>query len=211
MGWLPYIVEKLWPVFLAVMVTQWVAQRFIEQRKPKLELVPEGVQPNTWKKFDGSLEENYHMWRINVRHIKIPWYLTWIISGREPALYCKAHLTFYDKGMKLFIMQGRWANTPEPSLISNGPEKIIYPDTIEIGYHDEAQPLDCIIKFDAEKVIYGWNNESYATGARNPNYKLEAGRYEVDVKLSAPNIRGFTTRFNIIVSEDWEKSSLTLA
>ena len=60
-------------------------------------------------------------------------------------------------------MQGRWANTPEPSRVSHMQERIAYPDTIDIGYHDdEPIMLDCIHKFDDEKVTYAWNNESYA-------------------------------------------------
>jgi hypothetical protein len=46
------IIEKLWPAFVAVVLTQWVTQKFIEMRKPKLEMVPEGVQPGSWKIFD---------------------------------------------------------------------------------------------------------------------------------------------------------------
>ena len=40
-----FIFDKLWPALvtipLAVLVTQWVAQKLIEVRKPRLEMVPE--------------------------------------------------------------------------------------------------------------------------------------------------------------------------
>jgi len=109
-------------------------------------------------------------------------------------------------------MQGRWANSPQPSLVSNMQDKIYYPDNIDIGYHDdEPAILDCITKFDDDNTTYGWNNESYLTTGKNQKYKLEVGKYRVDVKLSSPNIRGFIKRFDIVISEDWEKTSLTLA
>jgi hypothetical protein len=149
--YLIYIFDKLWPAFFAVIVTQYVAQKLIEIRKPKLEMVPEGIQPGSLKQFNGAgIESPYHTWRIIVQYVKIPWYLSWLIKNRESALQCKADLTFYtSKDEALFTMQGRWANTPEISLISpsNQKEKIIYPDTVSVGYHS-AEPLDCIVKFD---------------------------------------------------------------
>jgi len=213
--YLIYIVDKLWPIFFVVIVTQWVTQKFIEMRKPKLEMVPEQIQPGSWKHFNtGSVmsESPYHMWRITVQHSKIPWYLSWIIKNREPALQCKADLSFYNsKDQALFTMQGRWARTPEISLISplNQQEKILYPDTISIGYHS-YEPLDCIVKFDDGKVAYGWNNESYATDGRNPRYKLEIGTYKVNVKLSGQNFQQISTKFDIVLAGDWQGTALTL-
>lgn len=214
--YLIYIVDKLWPTFFAVIVAQWVTQKFIEMRKPKLKMVPEGILPGSWKLFNaGSVlsESPYHTWRIKVQHIKIPGYIAWLIKNRESALQCKADLTFYtSKDQALFTMQGRWANTPEISLISplNQQERIIYPDTISVGYHS-SEPLDCIVKFDDEKVAYGWNNEAYTTNGRNPRYKLEIGTYKVTVRLSGQNFQQFTTKFNIVFAGDWQGTSFTLA
>src|SRR5208337_4071263 len=208
-------VDKLWAIFVAVLVTQWAAQKLIEVRRPKLEIIPEEtILPGIWGRLDdSSIYRPYHAWRIKVQHTKIPRFLAWLIKGREPALQCKAYLIFYDfKGVKKFIMQGRWAYTPEPSRVYNPQEKITYPDTIDIGYHDEEPTiLDCIVKFDDEKVTYAWNNESYAFDGKTPGRNFEEGAYKVEVKLSGPNIRGFPTKFNIVVSEDWEKTELTLA
>jgi hypothetical protein len=217
MSWLLYFVDKLWPVFLAVALTQFLVQKLIEMRKPRLEMVPEGTKPNSWKRFDANgvvvSESPYHMWRIKVKHIKIPSYLAWLIKNRESALQCKADLTFYtSNGQALFTMQGRWANTPEVSFISpfNRQEKIIYPDTISIGYHS-SEPLDCIVKFDNdENEAFGWNNESYATDGKNPRCRLGIGTYEVHVRLTGQNFGQFTKKFNIAISGDWQGSSLTL-
>jgi len=213
---LMYVLDKLWPIFLAVIVTQWVTQKFIEMRKPKLEMVPEGILPGSWKRFNNGRvvsESPYHTWRINVQHIKIPWSMLWLIKNRESGLSCKADLTFYtNKGEALFTMQGRWANTPEISFISptNQQERMIYPDRISVGYHS-FEPLDCIVKFDGERPAYGWNNESYVTDGRNARYKLEIGTYRVSVRLSGQNFRQVTTAFNLVIAGDWQGSSLTLA
>ncbi len=215
MSYLIYFVDKFWPVLVAVVVTQLATQTFVEIRKPKLEMIPEAtVFSGIWGRLDNSsVHRLYHAWRIRVQHAKIARCLAWLIKGREPALHCKAYLIFYDsKGNKTFIMQGRWANTPEPSRVYNPQEKIIYPDTIDIGYHDEEPTiLDCIFKFDDEKVTYAWNNESYAFDGKTPTRNFEPGTYKAEVQLSGPNIRGFITKFNIVVSENWERTSLTLA
>lgn len=210
-----YFIDKLWPTFIAVIVTQWVAQKLFEMRKPKLEMVPEGMLPGSWNSVDaaGVLSSSpYHKWRINVHHIKIPWYLAPLIKNGESALQCKADLTFYTSNdQALFTMQGRWANSPEISLISplHQQERIIYPDTISVGYHS-PQPLDCIVKFDGESVAYGWNNEAYTTNGRTPRYRLTAGTYKVTVRLSGQNFQQITTKFSIVLAGDWQGTSLTL-
>jgi hypothetical protein len=218
MNWSLYLIDKLWPIFLAVVLTQLVIQKLIEIRKPKLGMVPEGTFPNTLKRVshEGVVlpELPYHYWRIKVQHINILWYLAWLIKSRESALQCKADLTFYtSNGQALFTMQGRWANTMEVSLVSplNQQEKIVYPDTINIGYHS-YEPLDCIVKFDSDNAAYAWNNEAYAfPDCKNPRYKLGMGTYKVHVRLSGQNFRQFITKFNIVISGDWQGSSLTPA
>lgn len=208
-----YLVDKLWPMFIAVIVTQIVTQRIVELRRPRLEMVPEGVQPGSWKTVkDGQLLESpHHTWRIKIQQVKIPRYLAWLIKNRESALQCKADLTFYtSQDHALFTMQGRWPSTPEISLISpfSQQEKITYPDTISIGYH-LSEPLDCIVKFDDEKVAYGFNNEAYATDSRNPKYRLGIGTYKVSVRLSGQNFQQFTRKFKFVHAGDWQGTSLT--
>src|SRR4030042_2458794 len=166
------IILKFGPAFLAVVLTQ----KFIEVRKPKLEMVLEGVRSNSLKtltKNTGRSESRYHMWRIQLQHIKIPWYLGWLIRSREAALQCKADLTFYSsKNSPQFSMQGRWANTPEIShlAIFDQMGKVLYPDTVNVA-HNLPELLDCVVKFDNDKdnMAYSWNTEAYFTNGRNPN------------------------------------------
>jgi hypothetical protein len=49
----------------------------------------------------------------------------------------------------------------------------------------ETQRLDVAARFDAEDECYGWNNESYFSDPiwRNPEWRLNAGRYLVKVTI----------------------------
>lgn len=203
---------KLWPPLLAVILTQ----RFIEMRKPMLKLSPEGVKALSLKQFVNGVmvsEEPYHTWRFKVENIKIPWYVRWIIWNRDNALRCAADLTFYSfEGKELFKMQGRWANTVEISYLTPGQQedKMIYPEKMDIEC-GEYQPLDCIIKYDGEKEAYGWNNESYSSVpvGKNSRCMLKAGKYNIGVRLSGQNFKQVKKKFNIVIAEDWQETSLT--
>jgi hypothetical protein len=109
-------------------------------------------------------------------------------------------------------MQGRWANSPEISLISptHQQERIIYPETIGIAYHSPQQ-LDCIVQFDGENVAYGWNNEAYAALGRTPGYQLQAGVYKVAVRLFGQNFQPISAKFDIKVAGNWNGTSLDAA
>jgi len=207
-----YVVDKLWPALLTIPLAVYVAQLLIEKRKPQLEMIPEeNVYSGTW--FDDtSILHPYHSWRIRVQHIRIPWYLTYFIKARESAHNCRAVLAILDsEGKEKFRMHGRWANSPEPTRVHNTIEKIIYPDPIDIGYHDdEPTLLDCAHKFDSSTDTYTWNNESYLYNGMTPNRKLDIGTYTVITKLSSPNVRPFTTEFTLVISDNWQETSLTL-
>jgi hypothetical protein len=174
-------------------------------------MMPEGVQTGILSVNNGI--EKYHTWRIKVQHIKISWYLSWLIKSREPALQCKADLTIYNSEDKeIFNMKGRWANTPQISEISpmTQQERITYPDNVNINYY-VPEILDCFVKYDKEKLAYGWNNESYKSGGKNSKYKLETGVYKIIVKLSGQNFPPIIAKFNIIIADDSESTSLAFA
>ena len=203
------IIDKLWPVFVAVLTTQYLTQKFIETRKPKLEMVPEGIGTSRW--IADKIYTN-HIWRITVRHVKINKHIRFLVKNRDSALQCRADLTFYNLDYDItYTLQGRWANSMEPSFVSPSDriQKIIYPDRIDIGYHD-SEPLDCIVQYDDElNIAYCWNNESYAMNGRNARYKLETGNYKVKVKLSGQNFPQLSAEFYIVISKDWNGTSLT--
>jgi hypothetical protein len=47
----------------------------------------------------------------------------------------------------------------------------------------ESELLDVAVRFGAEEECYGWNNEGYLHGWRNPNWQLPKGRYVVTVTV----------------------------
>jgi hypothetical protein len=109
-------------------------------------------------------------------------------------------------------MQGRWASSPEISLISPSQqqERIIYPETVGVAYHSSEQ-LDCIVQFDAENVAYGWNNEAYAANGRTPRCRLSPGVYKVTIRLFGQNFQPITAKFDIKVAGNWSGTSLEAA
>lgn len=55
------IIAKLWPPLVAVVLTQL----FIEIRKPKLNMQPEGMKINPILIVQGVEQSPYPMWRVN--------------------------------------------------------------------------------------------------------------------------------------------------
>jgi hypothetical protein len=47
----------------------------------------------------------------------------------------------------------------------------------------EQEELDIAVRCDDEVEAYGWNNESYQNNWRNSQWKLEKGRYIVEVTV----------------------------
>ncbi len=207
-----YFVDKLWPVLPATFLTHWIGQWIIEERKPRLEMVPEGDGTGIRSWF-GTPENWYQSWRISVRQVKVPWYFAWL--NRDTALQCKADLFFFDKHKNdkpRFGMAGRWSNSAQPTFVSpeRAKEMFFYPDRIDVGYHS-PEPLDCAIQFQKEDTSYGWTNWSYPAEGKVKEFKLPVGEYRVEVKVSGQNFRQLTTNFKLNVGDDWTKTSLSPA
>jgi hypothetical protein len=121
----------------------------------------------------------------------------WVV--REPAVQCKAAIGFHHlDNQDVFgrIMEGRWVSTPEPVNLSSipgitvvGPPMPMFSfgrmtDASRIDvYPGDTEVLDVAARFDNDAECYGWNNEAYFSDPlwRNPNWKLDHGRYIVEV------------------------------
>jgi hypothetical protein len=118
---------------------------------------------------------------------------------RAPALQCRAAITFHhsDDEQDIFgrVMEGRWSNTPEPASIiigpptSQGQQLALIPQTrnwVDV-YPGESELLEIAIRADNDAECYGWNNEAYLSTPqwRNPNWKLDRGRYLVRVIVTS--------------------------
>jgi len=54
----------------------------------------------------------------------------------------------------------------------------------------EKEIIQVAAMFDNESDCYGWNNESYYQGWRNPNWKLsDPGDFFVDIMIISPGLR----------------------
>jgi hypothetical protein len=127
--------------------------------------------------------------RLTVTNKPGPWWMT-----RDPALRCQATITFHHlDGQDIFgrSMEGRWATSPEPTLIEitgevdqgtgtpvaglgatpatvKHPIKLYMRDSSRVTpisridiHAGESVPLDVAVRCDADQECYGWNNWSY--------------------------------------------------
>jgi hypothetical protein len=117
---------------------------------------------------------------------------------RAPALQCRAAITFhhFDDEGDIFgrAMDGRWASTPEPaplvlpSATPPGQHLVLIPEWRAVDiYPGDSELLDVVFRADNDAECYGWNNEAYFSSPvwRNPNWKLDRGRYLVRVTVSS--------------------------
>jgi len=129
---------------------------------------------------------------------------------RAPALQCKATIAFHHlDGQNIFgrSMEGRWAGSPEPTVIEgvgelSHPSDDRPPDPIKLTiidrmrltlksridvYPGESEDLDIVARLDEDEHCYGWNNETYlcSTPWRNPRWRLARGRYLVRVTVAS--------------------------
>jgi hypothetical protein len=91
-------------------------------------------------------------------------------------------------------VDARWASTPEPVPIVLAPatpqaqQLVLIPEGRGVDvYPGESELLDIAIRADDYAECYGWNNEAYFSSPvwRNPNWKLDRGRYLVRVIITS--------------------------
>jgi hypothetical protein len=103
-------------------------------------------------------------------------------------------------------MEGRWSTSPEPTLIElNGevdlgteigkrPVKLYMRDPSRVTpfsridiHAGESVLLDVAVRLDQDQECYGWNNWSFWSTPpwRNPEWRLEKGRYLVEVMVTS--------------------------
>lgn len=164
-------------------------------RKPRLRFVigdPGEILPN-----DPVGRTRAKWTHVFVTNEPMPKWLSWIWD-RDPALACRGWITFHAlDGQDLFgrKMDIRWANNPEPLFqdpktgkatgidwdkMRTGHLWDIPPGTVAEGAHGI---LDVVFRPIGESECYGWNNKSYLFDWRNPEWKLEAGRYLAKIVL----------------------------
>lgn len=108
--------------------------------------------------------------------------------ARNAATRCTGKASFHHlDGQDIFgrSMQIRWASSPQPKFThvpNANPIPVYYPIAIDV-HPGHAEGLGIVAHFDDEDECYGWNNDSWIHGGRNPNWKLPPGRYLVKVTI----------------------------
>ncbi len=159
-------------------------------RRPKLELSIGSIED---QEYDNRPAKRKRALRLKLENHPLPRWASWM--SRNSAMQCGGNITFHHlDGQNVFgrAMTIRWPESPEPLPLAFELEgkkgTIIDPSIITLEqrmdiYPGEAELIDVACRFDDEEECYGWNNESYFSDPRwrNPDWKLEKGRYLVNI------------------------------
>ncbi len=175
---------------------------FVEYfRKPKLKLtIADPVnasytnRPANSAKYLGLMVENRPLPRL----------IRWL--SRNAALHCHGLITFHhldEQNVFGRSMQTRWSGSPEPVPIyavlrGRAPGRIDIYDPIRLSpemhrdiYSGESEKFDVAARFDNDVDCYGWCNDNYFSNPtwRNPDWKLNPGRYLVKVTVMSSSTK----------------------
>jgi hypothetical protein len=104
------------------------------------------------------------------------------------AIKLYSEISFYDDvGINIFVMGGRWSETPE---IANGAQPIEI-DQIDLPPNGRQFCMDIGLKYYNEDEFYGYNNETprrNTKGFRDNDRKLGKGNYYVKVRLRCKGV-----------------------
>ena len=208
--WLELILSSAIGAIAGILITMLVEYL----RRPRLTLSLDKSQ-DFRPQHPGRPANEVRSARLTVTNHPGPRWMT-----RDPALRCQATITFrHLDGQDVFgrSMEGRWANSLEPTLIEitgevdqgtgtpvaglgaapatgkhpiklymRDPSRLTPISRIDI-HAGESVPLDVAVRLDEDQECYGWNNYSYWSTPlwRNPQWKLEKGRYLVEVMVTS--------------------------
>ena len=122
-------------------------------------------------------------------------------SGEEStAKSTTASVTIYDdKGKLIDSWEGRWANNSEPF---DYPSKMIE-DRLDVETNNQSAILDIGLRFEGDTEFYGWNNHQNLFGFGGfIRDKIKPNQYELQVTLSASNMKEKTWGFTLDVPND---------
>ena len=173
-----------------------IASIYIEyQRRPKLSFVIEET-PCEIKDRGGVKDARFL--RVKLLNAPIDRMFKWL--GREAAIQCRGQIEFchLDDKKPIFSrpMPIRWSSSEEPITTQLGENNVpvkMFDSTkyneafLRNCYPGTPELIDIAARFDAESDCYGWSNETYlpSKGWRNPEWKLEKGRYIVRVTVNS--------------------------
>jgi len=196
---LSFIIDALAGV-VGILVVLWLERH----KRPGLTMMIESPSYRLEKDLAGR---ELGTWlRVYIHNKNVPHWLAWVYDG-ETAIACRARITFHHlDGYRVFgdDMIGRWAGTPEPALIRVGQTETGQP-LVRLSYVPQIidiQPgtselLDVVYRAKGDSECWGWNNNSYLYARKNPEWKLDKGRYIAKLTVKTGG-REFTDAFLIV-------------
>ena len=184
-----------WLVIVQIVVGALITIGFVvwreSIRKPKLVLrIADPVDAS----YTNRPAQTARYLGLIIENKKLPRFARWL--SRNVAVRCHGIITFHHlDGQNVFgrPMQARWSGSPEPvpiQAIAPGPLPIQIFDPVRLSpelhrdiHTGESEKLDVAARFDNDVECYGWCNDNYFSSPvwRDPNWKLNPGRYLVKV------------------------------
>ena len=166
---------------------------FIEyEKKPKLEFEIEHPPHDGWHSPEPNIAQSRFL-RVKVHNKPMPTLLHWL--DRSAALQCTGNVQFcHESGTAIISspMKIRWSGSDEPiSPQLNASGVVVYlfdAPKYNAAFRRDCFPgvpelIDIAARYDSEDECYGWSNESYLKGVRNPDFRLGKGRYLVKITI----------------------------
>ena len=196
------VLNTLLGAALAIMVTvivEWM-------RKPRLRVTLGSHHDDSYQ--DDRPARTARFLTVKLSNQQLPLIFRWLL--RSPAMQCRGYVAFHHlDGQPVFQcpMAARWTGSREPVLpevlIAKADEKSRSTTYSRIGYIFDAerlelvgsrdihvgdpQSIDIAARFDEDSACFGWCGENYFSEPRwrTPQWKMEADRYLVRVKMTS--------------------------
>lgn len=178
--------------FLGAALSLLITVAIEHQKKPKLRLTIESP-PLVRSNPAGAPANDSTFLRMVVTNRRTSWPLRWLV--RSAAYQCTGNIQFHYLGDGALLFQRampiRWANSDEPftpQLQLGQVVEIFDPVKYNAAFRRDCFPqtpelVDVVARHDQDQDCYGWCNESYIKGWRNPDFCLPPGRYLVRVTI----------------------------
>ncbi|MBA7467352.1 MAG: hypothetical protein GH158_02735 [Dehalococcoidia bacterium] len=182
-----------WWVVLEIFIGAGLAVGFVilveNLRKPKLVLTIDNPQDHSYPAHANKPAETVRTLRLIVENRDLPRLAKWM--SRNTASRCYGFITFYhlNDGQEVFgrSMPIKWSKLPGVQRFPDGRLEAYTFDSVKYieihaGY---TEILDVTARYDNDAECYGWCYDNYFSNPlwRNPDWKLNSGRYLVKVEV----------------------------
>lgn len=174
---------------------------------------------------DWNRPEPWHFAVVDVRNAPSPRWLPF--ASRDTAVGCRVSARFYRQGEPITLpIPCRWSDRPEPirnELVDPGtlgappgpplllgiPDPTLVPASQVYDLPAGGRWEEVAVAVLRDGQVHGWGAESYFYDWRNPDWRLDRGVYDVDVRVEWQG-KSKTGRFRLeYLSDDLPSFRLT--